>query len=64
MPPTQSQVSYFDYPLDLNLTSGACIPDVPDVRVTADAASVKEFGGEDLKTPSVSPNNSFIEVSE
>ena len=59
MPPTQSEVTYFDYPPDLNLTSGACIP---DVRVTA--ASVKEFGGEDLKTPSVSPNNSFIEVSE
>ena len=57
MPPTQ--VTFFDYPLDLNITSGACIP---DVRVTADMA--KEFGGEDLKTPSVSPNNSLIEVSE
>lgn len=56
MPPTQ--VTCFDNPLDLKLTSGALIP---DVRVTADMASVKEFGGEDLRTPSVSPNNSFIE---
>ena len=58
---TESQVTYYDQPLDQNFTSGACIP---DVRVTADKDSFKEFGGKDLKTPSVSPNSSFTEVSE
>ena len=61
---TESQGTYYDdRPLDLKFTSGACIP---DVRVTLDRDSVREFGGEDLKTPSVSPNNSFgfVEVSE
>ena len=35
---------------------------IPDVRVTADETNAGDLGGEDLKTPSASPNNSFIEV--
>ena len=49
----------FGYPPDLKFTSGS---DIPNVRVTPDETNAGELGGEDLKTPSASPNNSFIEV--
>ena len=49
----------FGYPPDLKFTSGS---DIPNVRVTPDDTNAGELGGEDLKTPSASPNNSFIEV--
>ena len=59
MPHSDNPDTRFDYPPDLKFTSGS---DIPDVRVTADETDAGDLGGEDLKTPSASPNNSFIEV--
>ena len=60
MPHSISSATCFDYPSDLKELSVSDI--IPAVMVTVDKALTGEFGGQDLKTPSVSPNNSFLEV--
>ena len=61
MPHNASSDTCFDFTPDLKSTRGS---DIPEVRVTAGEAHAGELGGGDLKTPSVSPNNSFLEVSK
>jgi len=58
MPHNASSDTCFDFTPDLKSTRGS---DIPEVRVTAGEAHAGELGGGGLKTPSVSPNNSFLE---
>ena len=61
MPHNESSDTCFDFTPDLKSTRGS---DIPEVRVTAGEDHAGGLGGGDLKTPSVSPNNSFLEVSK